>query len=67
MDDIYKHIEEYNTNKKHKIVIVLDDIITDMFNKKNLIQLQLNYLLEVENLTFFLLLLHNPILMCQKM
>ena len=29
MDDIYKNIEEYNTNKKHKILIVFDDMIVD--------------------------------------
>ena len=27
MDDIYKNIEEYNPNKKRKILIVFDDTI----------------------------------------
>ena len=36
MDDIYKKIEQYNPNKKRKILIVFDDMITDMLsNKKN--------------------------------
>ena len=26
MDDIYKNIEEYNPNKKRKILIIFDDI-----------------------------------------
>ena len=26
MDDIYKNIEEYNLNKKRKILIIFDDI-----------------------------------------
>ena len=30
MDDVYKNIEEYNLNKKHKIAIALDDMIADM-------------------------------------
>ena len=30
MDDIYKNIEEYNPNKKCKILIVFDDMIADM-------------------------------------
>ena len=34
MDDIYKNIEEYNPNKKRKILIVFDDMIVDMFSKK---------------------------------
>ena len=39
MGDIYKNITEYNPNKKRKILIVFDDMTTDMRrNKKNLIQ-----------------------------
>ena len=34
MDDIYQNIEEYNPNKKRKILIVFDDMITDMLLKK---------------------------------
>ena len=36
MDDIYKNIEEYNPNKKHKILIVSNDMIADMLSKKKL-------------------------------
>ena len=36
MDDIYKNIEEYNPNKKQKIVIVSDDTIADMHNNEKL-------------------------------
>ena len=34
MDDIYKNIEEYNPNKKRKILIVFDDMIADMLSSK---------------------------------
>ena len=34
MDDIYKNIEEYNPNKKRKILIVFADIVADMLSKK---------------------------------
>ena len=34
MDDIQKNIEEYNPNKKRKIMIVLDDMITDTLSNK---------------------------------
>ena len=37
MDDIHKNIEEYNTNKKRKKLIFLDDMI-DNIVIKNLIQ-----------------------------
>ena len=36
MDDIYKNIEEFNPNKKRKILIVFDYMITDMLNNKKL-------------------------------
>ena len=36
MDDIYKNIEEYNQNKKRKILIVFDDMITDMLSNEKL-------------------------------
>ena len=36
MKDVYKNIEEYNLGKKHKVLIVFDDMIADMFNNKKL-------------------------------
>ena len=36
MDDIYKNIEEYNPNKKRKILIIFDDMIVHMLNNKKL-------------------------------
>ena len=36
MDDIYKNIEEYYSNKKPKILIVFDDMIADMLSNKKL-------------------------------
>ena len=36
MDDVYKNIEEYNPNKKRKILIVFDDMIADMLSNKKL-------------------------------
>ena len=36
IDDIYKNIEEYNPNKKRKILIAFDDIIADMLGNKKL-------------------------------
>ena len=62
-EDVYKNIEDYNTNKKRKILIIFDDMIADIINNKNL---------EVENLIFtlFLLLIHTSFIYsykCQKM
>ena len=35
MQDVYKHIEDYNSGKKRKILIVFD-MIADMINNKKL-------------------------------
>ena len=36
MQDVYKNIEDYNLGKKRKMLIVFDDMIADMINKKQL-------------------------------
>ena len=47
MDDIYKNIEQYCPNKKRKILIIFDDVIADILNKKR--NLIVNYLSDVES------------------
>ena len=44
MYDIYKNIEEYNPNKKRKILIVFDDMIADMLRNKKLFFFYLDFL-----------------------
>ena len=36
IDDVYKNIENYNSGKKRKILIVFDDMIADMIDNKKL-------------------------------
>ena len=36
MQDVYKNTEDYNPNKKRKVLIVIDDMIADMINTKRL-------------------------------
>ena len=36
MQDIYRNIEDYNPDKKRKVLIVFDDKIADMINNKKL-------------------------------
>ena len=66
MDDIYKNIEEYNSNKKRKVLIVFDDTITDMLinKKRNLITTEL--FIRGKKWLFLLLLLHNHIVLFQE-
>ena len=39
MHDVYKNIDDYNTDKENKILIVFDDMIADMIHNKKLISL----------------------------
>ena len=39
MDYIYENIDEYNLNKKLKILFVFDDMIADMLNNKKVKQI----------------------------
>ena len=36
MQDVYKYIEEYSTDKERKILIVFGDMIADIINNKKL-------------------------------
>ena len=36
MHDFYKNIDDYNSDKENKILIVFDDMIADMINNKKL-------------------------------
>ena len=36
VQDVYKNVEDYNPNKKCKILIIFDDMIADMINNKKL-------------------------------
>ena len=34
IDDVYEHLEDYNSTKKSRVLIVLDDMIADMESNK---------------------------------
>ena len=36
MHDVYKNIDNYNTDKEYKVLIVFDDMIADMINNEKL-------------------------------
>ena len=48
--DIYKSIEEYNPNKKRKILIIFDDMMASMLSNKKLNSIITElFILEAEN------------------
>ena len=34
MDDVYKNIDDYNPNRRRKILIIFDDMIADILTNK---------------------------------
>ena len=54
MDDIYKNIWQCNPNKKRKILIVLDDMIANMFSNKKLNPIVIKSFIRVRKLNISL-------------
>ena len=54
MVDIYKIIEVYNPNKNRKILIVFDDMIADMHNKKILNKIVTGLFIREKKINIFL-------------
>ena len=49
MDDVYENIDEYNPNKKRKILIVFDDMIADSVPKDVRLTLTHYLIMKIEN------------------
>ena len=59
IQDVYKNIDEYNTDKERKILTVLDDMIADMINNKKLNSIVTDLFIRGRKLKISLVLLHN--------
>ena len=64
--DIYKNIQDYNSNKKFKILIVFSDMIVDMLSNKKLNPVVTELFIRSRKLNISLFLLPNLILLFQK-
>ena len=49
MDDVYENIDNYNSSRPRKILIVFDDMISGFMSNKNFKALLKNCLLGAEN------------------
>ena len=67
MDDIYKNIEEYNPNKKLKILNVFDDMITDMLSNKQLNRIVTELFIRGRKLNISLVFITQPHLAVSKL
>ena len=54
MDNIHENIDEYNPNKKRQILIVFDDMITDMLSDKNYNPIKTELFIRVRKLNIFI-------------
>ena len=54
MGNIHENIDEYNPNKKRQILIVFDDMITDMLSNKNRNPIVTELFVRVRKLNIFL-------------
>ena len=54
MQDVYKNIDKYNTDKEGKILIVFDDMTGDMINNKKLNSIVTELLIRGKNLNISL-------------
>ena len=55
VSDVYKNIEDYNQNKKRKILIVFDDKIGDMLSNKKLNPIVTELFIRSRKINVFLL------------
>ena len=66
MNDTYENIEEYNSNKERKTLVLFDDMITDMPNNKKLDPVATELFIRGRKLNISLLLSRNLILLYHK-
>ena len=63
---IYENIDDYNPNKKHKILIMFDDMIADMLSKKRLQPMFFKLFIEGRKLNIFLVFIKESYLTVTK-
>ena len=66
MVDIYKNIEEYNPNKKRKILIAFDDMIADMLSNKKLNPIVTELFIRDKKLNMSLIFITQSYFCCAK-
>ena len=49
MNDVFTNIDDYNKQRKRKVLIIFDDMIADIMSSKNFKAIIKELLLDVEN------------------
>ena len=66
LQDVYENIDEYNTDKERKILIVFDDMIADMINNKKLNSIVTNLFIRCRKLSISLVFIRQSYLKVPK-
>ena len=67
MDDVYENIDDYNPNRKTKILIVFDDMIPDMMTNKKFQAIIKELFIRYRKLNISLVFTSSLIFLFQKM
>ena len=65
MNDIYENIDEYNPNRKRKILIVFDDMIAEIMTNKKF-QSLIKELLKMQKIKYFSCIYCSVLFFCPK-
>ena len=67
MDDVYENIDDYNPNRKRKILIVFDDMIADIMSNKKCQAIIEELFIRCRKLNNSLIFIHSLTFLFQKM
>ena len=67
MDDVYENIDDYNPNRKRKILIVFDDIIADIMTNKKIQSIIKDLFIRCRKPNISLVVITQSYLLFQKM
>ena len=66
MDDIKENTEKYNPNKERKILIIFNDMITDMLSNKKLQKIITELLIRGRKLIIYPVFVYTILFCCTK-
>ena len=67
MDDIYENIDDYNPNRKRKILIIFDDVIADVMTNKKFQKIIKELFIRCRKLNISLVFITQSYFLSQKM
>ena len=66
MDEVYENIDDYNPNRKRKILIAFDDMVTDIMSDKKVQVILKELFIRWRKLNISLIFYHTDLFLCSK-